>query len=158
MNNSPPFLPNSLSPYSNGVDEMTNPLKSPLLSVISVIIFVFVFFLLVYFIRKLDHNSSPQLFTTKALYRQFEEVFKPQDSRQNQAFIDRFPGFQYKDVVRCLKDTRLYDYGVFLYSFPKTDMLRLLPYLVLKLTNVESYGVKTVNVTVTIFLRLMITV
>ena len=150
-NNSPPFSPNSLSPYSNGVEEMTNPSKSPLLIVISIAIFVFVFFLIVYFVTKLYCNSSPQLFTIEALHGQLQEVFNPQDSRQNQAFIDRLSIFQYKDIAGRLKDTKLYDCSSCLYAFSKTDMLRLLPYLALKLTSVESNSVKTVNVTVTLF-------
>ena len=112
---------------------------------------MFVFFLIVYFVRKLDRNTSPQLFTTKALYRQLKEVFNPQDSRQNQAFIDRLPIFEYKDIAGRLKDTKLYDCGACLYAFSNANILRLLPYLALKLTSVESNGVKTVNVTVTLF-------
>ena len=134
--NSPPFSPYSLSPYSHGVDEMTNPSKSPMLIVISITIFVFVFFPIVYFVTKLDYNSSPQLFTTEALHGQLQEVFNPQDSRQNQAFIDRLPIFEYKDIAGRLKDTKLYDCGACLYAFSKRNMLRLLPYLALKLTSV----------------------
>ena len=134
--NSPPFSPYSLPPYSHGVDEMTNPSKSPILIVISITIFVFVFFPIVYFVTKLDYNSSPQLFTTEALHGQLQEVFNAQDSRQNQAFIDRLPIFEYKDIVGRLKDTKLYDCGACLYAFSNANILRLLPYLALKLTSV----------------------
>ena len=112
---------------------------------------MFVFFLTVYFVRKLDRNTSPHLFSTKALHRQLKEVFNPQNSRQNQVFIDRLPIFEYKDIVVSLKDTQLYDCAVCLNAFSDTDILRLLPYLALKLTSVESNGVKMINVTVTLF-------
>ena len=84
---------------------------------------MFVFFLIMYIVKKLDCNTSPQLFTTKALHRQLQEVINPQDSRQNQAFIDRLPIFEYKDIAGRLKDTQLYDCAVCLNTFSETDML-----------------------------------
>ena len=141
-NYSPQFSPNSSSPYSNGVDEMTYPSKSPL-SCIS----------LENQIATVAHSSSQLKLYRESFKRSLalKTLAKTRPSLTGSQFfsLETFWGASKTQLSGCV---------VYLYAFSKTDLLRLLSYLVLKLTNVESQGVKTINIIVIIFLRLTVTV